>query len=281
MRGVTAAALAVFVIVVGGVFYGGAVYGTAVYAETLSTSSFKEDLSFKEDFSGPPGPDGTPKGWKPLLFPKIKKHTVYSVAIYDDGDDGANRYLLAESSAAASGLYKEIDVDLSETPLLRWRWRIGGVLSKGDATRKDGDDYPARVYVTFAYDPAKASFFERMKHKVLVAIYGKAPSQAITYIWANKLPKGRSVPNPYTDKAIMVAVQSGAGLAGEWVSEERNVYDDYKKFFGGEPTDSPTGSPPGSPTGEPPKVTSIAVMTDTDNTGESARAGYDDLEFTR
>lgn len=279
MRALTAAAFAAFVIGVGGFFYGG-----AVLAESLSTSSFKEDLSFKEDFSGPSGPDGTPVGWKPLLFPKIKKHTIYTVVTEEGsagtgGDEGPNRYLLAVSSASASGLYKEIDVDLGRTPLLRWRWRVDGILSKGDATRKDGDDYPARLYVTFAFDPKRASFFERMKHKVLVAIYGKAPSKAITYIWANKLPKGSAVANPYTDKAMMVAVQSGPELAGEWVSEERNVFDDYKRFFGAEPTGSP---PPGSlPPGLLPKVTSIAVMTDTDNTGGAARAGYDDLEFTR
>jgi hypothetical protein len=264
MRALTAAAFAAFVIVVWGV-------GGAVLAETLSTPSFKED------FSGPSGPDGVPVGWKPLEFPKIKKHTIYTV-VTEEGAEGPNSYLLAESAASASGLYKEIDVDLRKTPLLRWRWRVDGVLNKGDATRKDGDDYPARVYVTFAFDPATASFFERVKHKAVVFIYGKAPSKAITYIWANKLPKGSAVPNPYTDKAMMVAVESGAGLAGEWVSEERNVYDDYKRYFGGEASGEPTGElPPGSL----PKVTSIAVMTDTDNTGGTARAGYDDLEFSR
>jgi hypothetical protein len=127
------------------------------------------------------------------------------------------------------------------------------------------DDYAARIYVTFEYDPETTPFVERLKYKVAGLIYGKLPANAINYIWANRLPKGEHIVNPFTEKAIMVAVESGAGLAGEWVEEKRNVYEDYKSFFGT----------------APPRVVGIAIMTDSDNTGQRAMAYYDDIVFKR
>ena len=63
----------------------------------------------------------------------------------------------------------------------------------------------------------------------------------------------------------MVVVRSGGERVGAWVEEERNVYEDYRKAFGG----------------EPPMIKGIAVMTDTDDTGESATAWYGDIVFHR
>jgi hypothetical protein len=83
-------------------------------------------------------------------------------------------------------------------------------------------------------------------------------SSALNYIWANKLPIGRAVPNPFTANAMMIAVQSGPSLSGKWVEETRNVFDDYRRYFG---TD-------------PPRAGGIAIMTDTNNTGEEAAAWY-------
>ncbi|MEE9614957.1 MAG: DUF3047 domain-containing protein [Thermodesulfobacteriota bacterium] len=216
-------------------------------------------------FSGEVGRDGLPEGWKPLTFRKIERHTDYTV-VEEEGGEG-ERFLKAESRGSASGVYKEVEIDLGEYPVLRWRWKVEGVVKQGDAARKEGDDYAARVYVTFAYDPEATPFLERAKYKLLKTLYGSAPANAINYIWANKLKKGEAVPNPYTEKAMMVAVESGEGLAGRWVSEERNVYEDYKALFHFH--------------AEPPVVTGIAVMTDTDNTGGSAVAYYDDLVFGR
>ena len=71
------------------------------------------------------------------------------------------------------------------------------------------------------------------------------------------------LPNTYTDKVIMFVVESGKEKLNTWVSEERNVYEDYKKAFGE----------------EPPVISGVAIMTDTDNTGESAAAYYGDIIF--
>jgi hypothetical protein len=91
--------------------------------------------------------------------------------------------------------------------LLRWSWKIGGTIPNGNERTKEGDDYAARVYVVFP-----RTLFWRTK--------------AINYIWANKLPKGESLPNAFTSNAMMVAVESGDGKAGTWVTEERNLYED-------------------------------------------------------
>ena len=69
------------------------------------------------------------------------------------------------------------------------------------------------------------------------------------YVWANKLPKGEHVTSPFTPNIITVAEDSGEELAGRWTSHQRNIYDDYRRFFGE----------------EPPKVGGVAVMTDSDN----------------
>jgi hypothetical protein len=64
---------------------------------------------------------------------------------------------------------------------------------------------------------------------------------------------------------MMIIVESGAADLNRWVTEERNVYEDYKAAFGE----------------EPPSISGVAIMTDTDNTGESATAFYGDILFKR
>ena len=130
--------------------------------------------------------------------------------------------------------------------------------------KKEGDDYPARVYITFEYDHSQVGYFERAKFELLKLAYGEYPPVgAINYIWESHAPTGTVVPNPYTDQVRMIVVESGQEKVGQWVTEERNVYEDYQMAFG-EP---------------PPKISGIAIMTDTDNTGESAVAYYGDIIF--
>lgn len=200
-----------------------------------------------------------PSGWKKLTFPKIDRETDYRVIDYS-----GNFVLKAMSSNSASGVVKKVKIDLKEFPILSWRWKVEDVLEGGNARLKSGDDYPARIYITFKYEPSKVPFWERVLYKLIKLIYGEVPSSAINYIWANKLDHGAMVDNPYTDKVVMFAVESGGANKGKWMSESRNLYEDYLQAFGKEPT----------------LVTTIAVMTDTDNTGETAVAYYDDLTFS-
>jgi hypothetical protein len=172
----------------------------------------------------------------------------------------------AMAEASASGLTREIKIDSKEYPIIQWRWKVSNILKKGEVHKKEGDDYPARIYITFEYTPSKLSFFEKTKYEAIRLLYGEYPPlAAIDYIWESKAPVGTMVPNPYTDRVMMFVVESGSAKLDQWVSEERNVYEDYKKAF----------------KEEPPMISGVAIMTDTDNTGETATAYYGDILFKK
>lgn len=205
-------------------------------------------------FTPPTAPDEPPPGWAALTFKKIERRTRYSVVREGDG-----YALKAESDASASGLYRPLDLDARVYRILAWRWKVENVLAKADARRKDGDDYPARVYVAFRHDVETATLWERARSGAIRLLYGQDPPRhVINYIWDNRLAPGTVLHNAYTDRARMVVVQSGAARVGQWVDEQRDVYADYKRLFGA----------------EPPPIAAIAVMTDTDDTGERAVAYY-------
>ncbi|TAK01242.1 MAG: DUF3047 domain-containing protein [Candidatus Manganitrophaceae bacterium] len=203
------------------------------------------------------GERGLPEGWRPLTFPRISRHTEYEW-IEEEG----RPVIRAVSRQSASALIHPLDLDVHQYDSLSWCWKIDRIISKGKETEKKGDDYAARLYVTFRFDPDKASLWERTKFGFLKQIYGEYPPKgAINYIWANRLPKGEAIPNAYTGRAMMVAVESGADRVGQWVCQARSLYADYKWLF----------------KEEPPPLSGIAVMTDTDDTGEEAVAFYRDL----
>jgi DUF3047 family protein len=201
-----------------------------------------------------------PEGWKPLIFKKVPMNTVYSLV-----RDGGVVVVKAVSAATASGLAREVAIDPRKYPVVHWRWKIENLLKTGDVTRKAGDDYPARLYVTFAYDPDKVSFSRKAKYKAGRVIFGDIPIAAINYIWDATAPQGLFIDNAFTDFAKMIVIRSGQAGVGTWVAEERNIYEDYQKAFGG----------------EPPMINGVAIMTDTDNTKESAVAYYGDIVFKK
>lgn len=202
-----------------------------------------------------------PDGWKPLTFKKIERHTAYKLV-----KDGDSVVVKATSEAASSGLTRDVKINPKEYPIVQWRWKVANVFKNGDVTKKEGDDYPARLYITFEYDSSKVGFLEKAKYEAARLMYGQYPPiGAVTYIWESKAPKGTVVPNPYTDRAMMVVVESGASQLNTWITEERNLYEDYKRAFGD----------------EPPLISGIAIMTDTDNTRESATAYYGDIVFKK
>lgn len=214
-----------------------------------------EEVVLLGELRPPAAADALPQGWKPLVFKNIPERTQYNVV-----RDGNAYVLRAESHDAASGLYREVNLDPKIYRILAWRWRVENILRSADARRKEGDDYPARIYVTFRYDPDTATLWERTKYGTYKLFYGEYPPKAaINYIWDNRLPRGTALDNAYTDRAKMIVVRSGADGVGRWWAEQRNLYEDYRRLFGG----------------EPPAIAGVAVMTDTDNTGESAVAYYD------
>ena len=178
--------------------------------------------------------DSDLSGWEDKVF---KGKTVYTLV-----PENGKTVLQAQSKKAASGLVRKMTIDLKKYPLLRWSWKVQAPLKGEDVTVKKGDDFVARVYVAFP-----RTFFWR--------------TRAINYVWSARMPRGSSAPSPYTGNVMILAIESGSEKAGTWVSEERNVFDDYRQLFGE----------------EPPPVGGVAGMTDTDNTGGEATAWYGDI----
>jgi len=152
----------------------------------------------------------------------------------------------ADSHASASGLYRPVSVDLERTPVLNWSWRVDALIRGNDERSRAGDDYPARVYVVFS---GGARFWR---------------TRAINYVWSSRQPAGSEWPNAFTANARMIAVASGVEGLGEWQHPRRNVLEDYRRLFGG----------------NPPGVDAVAIMTDSDNTGQGAEAWYGDIWFS-
>lgn len=225
----------------------------------LSTAQADTPLEIARFSAGVEG-QSIPEGWKVLTFPKVARHTSYQLV-----RDAGAVVVKARSEASASGLAREIRIDPREYPVVRWRWKIENLLAKGDITRKEGDDYPARLYITFEYQPDKVGLGKRARYRAGRLIFGDIPIAALNYVWDGSAPAGTFADNAYTDFARMVVVRSGAQALGTWVEEERNVYEDYRKAFGE----------------EPPMIKGVAIMTDTDNTGESATTYYGDIAFHR
>lgn len=173
-------------------------------------------------------------GWEDQPF---KGKTSYSLVT-----DNGKMVLKAYSFHAASGLIKKLKLNVREYQTLRWSWKIDHTLKKEDVKTKRGDDFAARVYAVFP-----RTFFWR--------------TRAICYVWASKLPKDAHVPSPHTSNSIDVAVESGNDKVGSWVTEERNIYEDYRRFFGE----------------EPPALGAVALMTDTDDSQDEATAFYGDI----
>jgi hypothetical protein len=161
-------------------------------------------------------------------------------------------------------LARPLDIDLIRTPVLCWRWRIDAPLNKADMTTKSGDDYAARVYLSFDVPPGTLGIGTRLALKLARSLRGSdVPDAAINYIWDNRHAVGTWQANAYTDRTRMQVLRSGTTHAGQWVDERRDIAADFRHAFGHAPV----------------RVTGLAVATDTDNTGEEARAGFADFRF--
>lgn len=181
---------------------------------------------------------GDLSGWSDKVFDGVTRYTLVS-------EDG-RRALKADSRDTASGLYKNIRVDLERTPYLHWSWRVLNTLGDNDEHTKAGDDYAARVYVIFS----GGALFWR--------------TRAINYVWSSNQPRGSTWRNAFTGNARMIAVRSGDGKTGVWLHERRDIRSDYRHLFGDDVR----------------YIDAVAIMTDTDNTHQTAVAYYGDIYFS-
>jgi len=236
-------------------------YLTAALALSLMATSAQADSTENSLITAFSTITSLEDGWEPMEFPKIDRHSRYQLT-----DDDGEQVVMASTDNSASGLIARVSVEPGDSLILRWRWKVSNVYEQGNARRKEGDDYPARIYVAFEFEPDEAGFFERAKRKTVEVVFGEElPGNALNYIWANRLPVGEIVANPFTDTTMMVAVNSGVTNTGEWVTVERDIVADYRKAFDR----------------EPPKLVGVAIMSDSDNTGASDTAWYGDVSLVK
>ncbi len=209
---------------------------TSVYSETFLTEEFN-DLSM----------------WEEMTFPKIERHSTYYI-------DGKENILVVKSDNSASGIIHKAKIDIYKYPEAEWMWKIEEIIKNGNALEKKGDDYSIRIYILFKYDKTKSKLGERLKYGTAKLLYGQyPPHSALNYIWSNKNHSQKYIENSYTDKAVMIPLNSGNEDAGKWIKNTVNIYNDYKNAF----------------KKEPPQYAYIAVMGDSDDTGEKSTAYID------
>ena len=204
----------------------------AIYSIFISFSAFAE-TRIVGDFA-----KGTLDSWQEKIF---DEQTIYEMS-----QDMNATVLKATSQNSASGLYREISVDLQQMPYLNWTWKVENTLKNQQEQTKEGDDYPARIYVIFS---GGFLFWQ---------------TRALNYVWSSHQPVETIWPNAYTENAQMIAIESGHRHTGVWRQQKRNVLEDYRRAFGVTPG----------------KTDAVAIMTDTDNTGLKATSYYGKIYFS-
>ena len=169
---------------------------------------------------------------------------------------GETRYQLTEvdgrqavhavcTDGSASGLFYEHDIDLEQTPIIEWEWRVDSTFTDVDEQTRAGDDYPARLY---AVD----------RHSVM-----RWRTRAINYVWASEMPRGAQWDNAYQSRATMVALRSGDEAGDGWVTERRDLREDFNDIHGRDLAE----------------LNALAIMTDCDDTGQAAEAWYGEIRL--
>jgi len=162
------------------------------------------------------GRRGIPFGWTGETF---GRRAEFDFVIEQEADQ---RILHLRSRNEHSTIVKDITgtVSLKETPILQWTWKVTMLPKGGDLRRKETTDIAAQLYVVWPRVP-----------KFLGA-------RIIGYVWDGAAPPGAIVPSQKTGTITFIVIQSGSENLGTWVTERRNVYEDYERIFH-EPPDQP------------------------------------------
>jgi len=212
-------------------------------------------------FSKSPPGEALPKGWSPITLPYGNKAEIRLVT-----DDGAT-VLRVRSVDAFGTAAAVVDVDSAKTPILKWRWKIDRVVDRANLEIKEGEDFAARVYVSFDYPTDQLPLATRTKLSIARALYDFVPAAAICYVWDNKHPVGTSLWSPHFDYVRVVVLESGNAQAGKWVEESRDVAADFRAAFA-ERWKGPV-----------PRVNGITAGNDTDQSDETSTAWFGDFQW--
>ncbi len=198
--------------------------------------------------------DGKGAVWRHVPLSRLKKDTRYEVGVQE------GRQVLAAQAEGSASLYGTLfQPARSPGVWLRWSWRTDALVPRADNADPGVEDAPLRVLVAFDGDASKLPFSERAQRKVAQAMTGRPPPYAaLMYIWGSREAPETVIPSAHTSQVKMLVVQSGAEGLGQWHEVRRNLREDYRRVFGAAPG----------------QIVAVAVMTDTDNTGEVASGQY-------
>jgi len=195
-----------------------------------------------EDWSKQPdGKTGIPEGWKGQSWgsPKYEFRIV---------TQSGRKVLHLKSNSDSSTISKEIKVDVKLHPILQWSWQAVTLPKGGDARKSATDDQAAQLYVTFPRFPSTVR------------------SRIIGYIWDSTEPAGASFQSAKVSSVHYIVVRSGSADLGKWITEKRNVLEDYKKIY---------GASPGEPAG------AITLSINSQNTGSRAESLFGKILFKK
>ena len=147
---------------------------------------------------------------------------------------------------------------------LQWRWRLDQTLSGGlrsaDLKRKDGDDAALKVCVMFDHALDRVPFGERTLLRLARSVTGEnLPAATVCYLWDPLQADGTAAANPYSRRVRYVVVQGSGAPLQQWLSESRDVAQDFLTLFGDE-------LPAGSAKTAVPSVSAVVIGADSDNT---------------
>lgn len=181
---------------------------------------------------------GDLQGWDTRSF---KGETEYRIV-----NDGGARVLSARTNGGASGRFRKVKINLTQTPFINFSWKVSGVYKDINEATKSGDDFPARVYVVH----------ER-------GLMGMS-SISLNYVWSSARPIGSLWASPYTSQVKLLALNSGKEKASQWAKHKRNVREDLRRAFGEDIAE----------------IDAVALMSDADNFGGNIEASYGDIWFS-
>src|SRR5512137_695735 len=189
----------------------------------------------------PDGKTGIPDGWKGQNWGSPK----YNFRIVTQG---GRKAINLKSPNDSSTISKEVKVDVKAWPILQWSWQAVTLPKGGDARKSATDDEAAQIYVTFPRFPSAVR------------------SRIISYIWDTTAPVGAIFKSEKTGLVTYVVVRSGPADIGKWLTESRNVLEDYKKIY---------GEPPGEEAG------AISIAIDSNDTNSTAESYFAEILFRK
>jgi len=159
------------------------------------------------------GAKGIPPEWKGQQWGS----PAYDMTVVEDG--GGKKVLHLKSKNEGSTISKDVKgkVNLKETPILEWRWKMVTLPKGGNSCVKATDDQAAQIFVLWPRFP------EQLRSRI------------VGYVWDTTQPLGTTCKSEKTSMVTYIVVRSGAAELGKWFTERRNVREDFKKIYGEEP----------------------------------------------